>query len=411
MQPLLLKSDSEYEFNILKSDDLVIGGYASIEIVDKQNDLITLKALEEAVNKYMSEKKYRNVMSNHSNVQVGEVIEKYRDKSGNLHQTKVDDVGFYVVIKLRDDIEKAKEVSRGIRKGNLRSFSIGGQALSKVKKTNDTLGEYNEINKLELHEITICEKGINPEAKFDILKEDREMTEKLEKALEELNDLMKQVNELRKEGEDPEMDKGDYGGKEPEEEIAMGDYASMDTDEEEKADMDDEESEKADYDMEEKMIDGPSGPVEDGGAGSTSSGKPHVQNGQFGTLKVPSSISKEWSNDEFNTLDLSVENVEKAYEAYKAEQLEKMAYDSLKTQFAERFATEQSVRKSEVERNEYNAMNEVESLKEEFATLRKSLTEQQETIVKSATVALPEVDVSELSWGELHNIVNEYEVE
>jgi len=103
--------------------------------------------------------------------------------------------------------------------------------------------------------------------------------------------------------------------------------------------------------------------------------------------------------------------VEKAYEAYKAEQLEKMAYDSLKTQFAERFATEQSVRKSEVERNEYNAMDEVNSLREEFATLRKSLTEQQETIVKSATVALPEVDVSELSWGELHNIVNEYEVE
>jgi len=32
------------DFTILKgSDDLMIGGYASIEIVDKQNDLITLK--------------------------------------------------------------------------------------------------------------------------------------------------------------------------------------------------------------------------------------------------------------------------------------------------------------------------------------------------------------------------------
>ena len=79
---LLLKANEEREFSILKSDGLVIGGYASIEIVDKQNDLITLDALDEAVKKYMGEKKYRNVMSNHSNVQVGEGVEKYRDKNG-----------------------------------------------------------------------------------------------------------------------------------------------------------------------------------------------------------------------------------------------------------------------------------------------------------------------------------------
>ena len=34
-----IRNDS---FSILKSDNLVIGGYASIEMVDKQNDLITL---------------------------------------------------------------------------------------------------------------------------------------------------------------------------------------------------------------------------------------------------------------------------------------------------------------------------------------------------------------------------------
>ena len=79
---VLLKRDTN-EFQIIKSDELMIGGYASIEIVDKQNDLITLKALNEAVKKYMENPKFRNVMTNHSNVQVGEVVEKYRDaKSG-----------------------------------------------------------------------------------------------------------------------------------------------------------------------------------------------------------------------------------------------------------------------------------------------------------------------------------------
>jgi len=101
------------DFTILKgSDDLMIGGYASIEIVDN-----------------------RNVMTNHSNVQVGEVVDSYRDKTGKLWKSEVDDVGFFVVIKLRDDIEKA-EVGRNIRKGSLRSFSIGGQALQKVKKSH-----------------------------------------------------------------------------------------------------------------------------------------------------------------------------------------------------------------------------------------------------------------------------------
>ena len=157
-------------FTILKSNGLVIGGYASIEMVDKQNDLITLDALNEAVGKYMKITKFRNEMTNHSNVQVGEVIPQYRDKSGKLWKTEVDDVGFFVVIKMREDIEKAKEVGREIRDGSLRSFSIGGQALEKKKKTHKEYGEYNEISKLELHEVTICEKGINPEAKFDILK-------------------------------------------------------------------------------------------------------------------------------------------------------------------------------------------------------------------------------------------------
>ena len=134
-------------FTILKSNNLVIGGYASIEMVDKQNDLITLDALQEAVEKYMKITKFRNVMTNHSNVQVGEVIPSYRDKTGKLYKTEVDDVGFFVVIKMREDIEKAKEVGREIRDGSLRSFSIGGQALEKRKKTHKEYGEYNEISK------------------------------------------------------------------------------------------------------------------------------------------------------------------------------------------------------------------------------------------------------------------------
>ena len=50
---------------------------------------ITLKALDDATKKFIKNPKYRNVMTNHSNVQVGEVITQYRDKGGKLWKTSV----------------------------------------------------------------------------------------------------------------------------------------------------------------------------------------------------------------------------------------------------------------------------------------------------------------------------------
>ena len=398
---VLLKAETSAEFNILKSDNLVIGGYASIEIVDKQNDLITLDALEEAVKKYMEEEKYRNVMSNHSNVQVGEVVEKYRDSNGVLHKTGVDDVGFYVVIKMRDDIEKAKEISRGIRKGTLRSFSIGGQAISKRQRKSEEFGEYNEIEKLELHEVTVCEKGINPEAKFDILKmEEKEMSEKLEKALEELNSLMKQVNSLRKEEEEEEMEKGDMSEMMDTEEMMMTEDEKMGG--EMKADDDE--------DMEEKALDEDSTRDYEAGEEVVSGGNPVAP-------PAPLKVSKGLENADFSTLDLTVENVEKAYEAFKAEKLEAMAYDSLNKEFSDRLEAELSVKKSAAERAEYDARNDVAALKEEFAELRKSLSAESDEIKKAREVAfeLPEgipsnlQEASEISWSDIHNIVERYQ--
>lgn len=376
---VLLKREIQ-DFQILKSDELMIGGYASIEIVDKQNDLITLKALNEAVKKYMENPKFRNVMTNHSNVQVGEVVESYRDKSGRLWKTEVDDVGFFVVIKLRDDIEKAKEINRGIRKGSLRSFSIGGQAIQKVKKNHPELGQYNEISKLELHEVTICEKGINPEAKFDILKQEKKVKNmtKLEKALEELDSLMNEVNALRKEEEEEEM----MDMPAEEEEKGMGEYM----DEEAKAVV--------------STLDGAG--VEIGEPAD----RVVVDNGKPKATDMP--VVKAFDSNEFSTLDLSNENIEKAYEAFRQEQLEKLAYDNLQKQFESRFAEEVSTREDLLAKAEYDAQTEIASLKEEFTQLRKSLTEKEETILKAqeeAQIKLPSLEeISEMDWNDIHKM-------
>ena len=395
------------DFLIIKSDELMIGGYASIEIVDKQNDLITLKALNEAVQKFMSKSEYRNVMTNHSNVQVGEVVDSYRDKTGRLWKTEVDDVGFFVVIKLRDDIEKAKEVGRNIRKGSLRSFSIGGQALKKSKKNHDELGEYNEISKLELHEVTICEKGINPEARFDILKQDKgdeKMSDKLEKALEELDALMEEVNTLRKEEEmkEEEMMKPDKETEMADEMMERGgDY--MKEDEEMK------EDEMAEYSDEEnkaylRTLDGAGNQI----------GEPAdrivINNGRPTSSDMP--VVKAFGNNELETLDLSVGNIEKAYEAFRQEQLEKLAYDNLQKSFEDRFAREKNMRENTLAKSQYDAQSEIASLKDEFTALRKSLTAEKETILKAqeeAKVELPSIDdLAEMDWSDIHKMVGGY---
>jgi len=385
-------SNRTNEFTILKSDDLMIGGYASIEIVDKQNDLITLKALNEAVNKYMENPKFRNVMTNHSNVQVGEVVKSYRDKSGRLWKTEVDDVGFFVVIKLRDDIEKAKEINRGIRKGSLRSFSIGGQALEKVKKNHQELGDYNEISKLELHEVTICEKGINPEARFDILKQDktnkkgmRNMT-KIEKALAELDALMEEVNTLRKEDEE-----------------------NMDMDEEKGMPMMDEKME--DEESMEYMDDEAKALLSTLDGAGVEIGEPAdrvvIDNGKPKASDLP--VVKAFNNSELETLDLSVANIEKAYDAFRQEQLEKLAYDNLQKQFEHRFKAETSSREHLIEKANYDAQAEIAAMKNEFSQLRKSLTAEKETILKAqeeATVKLPTMDeLAEMDWSDIHKMV------
>jgi len=216
------------------SSDLVVAGYASVELVDKQGDLITRSALKDAFKKFMTEPKYRNVQLAHSNIQVGEVIPNYTDTEGRMWKSEVDDAGMFVVVQLRNDIEKAREVAAEVRKGNLTGFSIGGQAFKRVNKSDNTHGSYQEISKLELHEITICEKGINPEATFKILKEDKNnnMVNKM------TDDVMEQMNSVleRLEGRLDSMEKGEMPpGLKEHMKDKKGDEKKEDKDEAEKA--------------------------------------------------------------------------------------------------------------------------------------------------------------------------------
>jgi len=395
----------------LKNEPLVIAGYASVDVVDKQNDLITLDALKDASNKFMKGD-YKNVMITHSNVQVGEVIDSWTDSKGNVLKTNVDDTGLFVVIKLRDDIEKAREVGREIRRGNLRSFSIGGQALHKSNRYDPDIGTYKEIDKLELHEVTICEEGINPEAKFDIVKEnkrDDKMSEEIAKALEEFNEV---VSALR---EQVDIRKDDAFEGAPEEEPRR-DFEMMDAEEGDKELM--MENKAEDEEEVENLDDGDEKKAESVVYGHNETGQSRIDGALTGRYSGEFKDYITRKSDSVSSLDLSEETLAKAYEQFKLEKEEARTYDVIKEQFEAIYASELAAEAAAIEKASYDAASEVASLKAEFAELRKSLEANNEVITKQvdAVAAGPQLseemvikmqNVGELSWEEVNQLVRD----
>lgn len=123
-------------------------------------------------------------------------------------------------------------------------------------------------------------------------------------------------------------------------------------------------------------------------------------------------VVKAFGNNELETLDLSVGNIEKAYEAFRQEQLEKLAYDNLQKSFEARFAREKASRENILAKSQYDAQSEIASLKDEFTALRKSLTAEKETILKAqeeAKIELPSIDdLAEMDWSDIHKMVGGY---
>ena len=162
----------------LKDEDgemplMVVGGPASVEVVDREGHLITTDALKKAFKKYMENFRGRNVMVMHSDVQVGHALPAYISKAGNIFKSGVDDKGLFFISELRDDTKIANRVRDQIKKGGMSSYSIAGSA-TKSKEINKSDGSHIlQVDDMELAEVTICEKGVNQNAHFELLKGDK----------------------------------------------------------------------------------------------------------------------------------------------------------------------------------------------------------------------------------------------
>jgi len=153
----------------IENDPIVVGGPASVEMIDREGHLITTNALTKAFDKYMSNFRTRNAMVLHSDVQIGWALPAYISKGGQIFKSGVNDQGLFFITEVRDDTRIAKRVIEQINEGKLKSYSIAGSAI-KVQNMQKGLQPYMQVDEMELAEVTVCETGVNQNAGFDVLK-------------------------------------------------------------------------------------------------------------------------------------------------------------------------------------------------------------------------------------------------
>ena len=159
---------------------MVVGGPASIEMIDREGHLITTVALTKAFDKYMENFRTRNAMVLHSDVQVGWALPAYINKAGQIFKSGPTNNGLYFITEVRKDTKVSERVREQIDGGKLRSYSIAGTAL-KVQNMQKGMLPYMQVDEMELAEVTVCEKGVNQGAAFDILKAELPQTGKISK--------------------------------------------------------------------------------------------------------------------------------------------------------------------------------------------------------------------------------------
>ena len=438
--------------------DLIVAGYASVELVDKQGDLITRSALKDAFKKFMSDPKYRNVQLAHSNIQVGEVISNYTDNQGRLWKSEVDDAGMFVVVKLRNDIEKAREVASEIRKGNLTGFSIGGQAFKRVNKSDKSHGSYQEISKLELHEITICEKGINPEATFNILKEDKNKVNKMtDEVMEQMNDVLSRLEgrlDSMEKGEMPaglkeHMDKKKDKSDEKEDKMKGNYMEDKDKDEDKEKDKKDDKMKSDEFSdvITSEYLDWMENTLKSAGV-DTAAARTHFDGVAKANLgSTPEAIgdgadyfagqvkgrAQEGGNPSTNALNraglmsggnkevtksdfitgqgIDAHRIEEAYGVFKAAKQEEEFRKSLEANFEGRFAQETAEEISKAQAQNFDARAPLDEVMKALGALNERIDNLSsgagETIAKSAspTVEVPSTqDLANMSWEEVHQL-------
>ena len=174
------KVDSSFSMVFKQGDEFLIWGPASVEIIDKENDKINIDALDKALPQLL---KRASLSYAHTDQLVGRILERFETDEEvevqigdntykrNSFPTAVLDLddgrppGMFVAGEIFDDTNQSRDVRQKIEDGEIDSYSISGEALVTQKQIDGDM-VYDDILEMDLSAVTVCEKGMNQEAKF-----------------------------------------------------------------------------------------------------------------------------------------------------------------------------------------------------------------------------------------------------
>jgi hypothetical protein len=162
--------------------ELVIYGIGSAEILDTQNEIVKMEALEKRLPQLLTR---QTVSYKHRDTIVGKILPEFVINKDTLLRTKVDypneyDISFFksmnvnleplkkylfIVANIFNDNDFNKSLIQKIQEGIYNMFSISGHKIN-TSYICDKKNCYTSVDDLTLDAVTITEKGANPLAFF-----------------------------------------------------------------------------------------------------------------------------------------------------------------------------------------------------------------------------------------------------
>lgn len=151
---------------IINSDERLVAGWANVEVVDMQGEIIPIDLLKEAMLKYMD--LGGPVVLAHTNKQVGKVLQ-WEIKEHPETKTPA----LWIVAKIDKIYPTHDEVWQMVKEGKFKGFSVGGRGVRKVVKLKPEFRgkglpeEVKVLSNLELFEISLAPTPANPYARIE----------------------------------------------------------------------------------------------------------------------------------------------------------------------------------------------------------------------------------------------------
>ena len=170
IQETVVKTRPE-QFKITDPNERIVAGWASVEIVDLQGDVIPVDVLERAMYKYVD--RGGHILYRHSNMPVGKILRwEIREHPELTKQYKKPVYGVWIEAKIFNNYELDNMVWNLIRQGKIKGFSIGGvgkERKAKIKNEDGSETEVDLVTEIELTEISLVEEPANPLAKIEAI--------------------------------------------------------------------------------------------------------------------------------------------------------------------------------------------------------------------------------------------------